>query len=67
MTGANDLKALAASLPADLRERVLAELDAAPRVPAQRVQAAALVFNNLNGDLHLVPVIAFDFYPKEKP
>lgn len=62
-----NLRELAASLSGDLRERVLAELDAAPRVPAQRVHAAALVFNNLNGDLHLVPVLAFDFYPKEKP
>lgn len=65
MASTNDLKALAQSLPADLRERVLIELDAAPRVPAQRVQAAALVFSNRTGELHLMPVLAFDFYPKE--
>lgn len=60
-----DLRALAASLPRDLRDRVLDELDAAPRTPAQRMHAAALVFSNRTGDLHLVPVLAFDFYPKE--
>lgn len=67
MIADDDIRALAASMPADLRDELQAMLDARPRIPAQRKHAAALVFNNRTGDLHLVPVLAFDFYPKEQP
>ena len=56
---------LAEAVLREMRDDLLAALDARPRIPAKRMHAAALVFNNRNGDLHLVPVLAFDFYPKE--
>jgi hypothetical protein len=65
VTASDDLRALAADFTSQLRDELRAALDARPRIPAQRVHAAALVFSNRTGDLHLVPVLAFDFYPKE--
>ena len=45
----------------------LAAEDAAqrPKVPASPEHAAALIYTNRHCRLQLVPVLAFDFYPKE--
>lgn len=66
MIADDKFRELAASMPAELRDELWAVLDARPRIPARRQHAAALVFSNRTGDLHLVPVLAFDFYPKER-
>ncbi|MBT2326099.1 hypothetical protein J7E62_27600 [Variovorax paradoxus] len=56
---------LADAVMRELRDDLLAAIDARPRIPAQRAHAAALVFNIRTGDLHLLPVLAFDFYRKD--